>query len=92
MLLLIRLTLTNPRGKSLHICNGQIITSPQMFVSSFLCVFVWRLLRLWKTISDSRFFTWTGAVSVCFWVFVANMGGRPPLCLKGTLCMMLAQA
>ena len=32
---LIRLTLTIPLGKSLHICNGQIIMLPQMFVSSF---------------------------------------------------------
>lgn len=41
---LIRLTLTTPRGKSLHICNKQIITSPQMFVWSFVrmcwCVYV----------------------------------------------------
>lgn len=38
---LIRLTLTIPLGKSLHICNGQIIMLPQMFVSSlFVCACV----------------------------------------------------
>lgn len=56
MLRLIRLTLTIPQGKSLHICNRQIITLPQMFISFFFCVFVLFLLCLWKTISDFWFF------------------------------------
>lgn len=46
---LIRLTLTIPLGKSLHICNGQIIMLPQMFVSSLFvcaCVFVLALVSL----------------------------------------------
>lgn len=33
---------------------------------------------------------WIGTISVCFSVFVADMGGYPPLCLKGKFCMMLA--
>ena len=33
---------------------------------------------------------WTCTISTCFWVLVANTGGRPPLCLKGKLCMVLA--
>lgn len=50
---LIRLTLTIPQGKSLHICNGQIITLPQMFVS-FFSLFV---LALFMSLEDhQRFF------------------------------------
>lgn len=87
---LIRLTLTIPQGKSLHICNGQIITSPQMFVS-FFSLFV---LALFMSLEDhQRFFTsMDGHCLACsgpcrrIYSWRCNIG-RCALCLKGKLSL-----
>lgn len=87
---LIRLTLTIPQGKSLHICNGQIITSPQMFVS-FSSLFV---LALFMSLEDhQRFFTsMDGHCLACsglcrrIYSWRCNIGGCA-LCLKGKLSL-----
>lgn len=73
---LIRLTLTIPQGKSLHICNGQIITLPQMFVSSFfVCVLV---LALATSVEDHQWFLF---VFLC----VCRLGWAPFQCVSGSL-------
>ena len=92
---LIRLTLTVPQGKSFHICNGQIIMLPQMFVSFFFCTFVpdsfhafGRSSLLLGGVDGHRFSVFLGLCGKHGWMPSSGSQGQA-LHLSGLRCFVL---